>query len=142
MGLYPLRRGRQGLRLQDELARGLAHARAPEERAGGDQGRHRVDVLRQPEPLAHRRDSRDVKPDERIVLAAHVQEPGANDDASGCGTLLALAAALAQAIGPRASRRPGRTLTFLWIDEIRGSRQWLASIPSRARACNTCSRST
>ena len=28
------------------------------------------------------------KPEERIVLAAHIQEPGANDDASGCGTLL------------------------------------------------------
>ena len=35
-----------------------------------------------------------VKPDERIVMAAHIQEPGANDDGSGCGTLLALAAAL------------------------------------------------
>ena len=30
-------------------------------------------------------------PDQRVVLAAHVQEPGANDNASGCGTLLAAA---------------------------------------------------
>ena len=35
-----------------------------------------------------------VKPDERIVMVAHIQEPGANDDGSGCGTLLALALGL------------------------------------------------
>ena len=74
-----------------------------------------------------------VKPDERIVLAAHVQEPGANDDGSGCGTLLALAAALGQTAGGRGLQPPGRTLTFLWIDEIRGSRQWLTSNPERAK---------
>ena len=74
-----------------------------------------------------------IKPDERIVLAAHVQEPGANDDGSGCGTLLALAAALAQTANGRALPPPGRTLTFLWIDEIRGSRQWLTSDPERAK---------
>ena len=34
-------------------------------------------------------------PDERIVMIAHVQEPGANDDASGCATLYGLARALA-----------------------------------------------
>ena len=74
-----------------------------------------------------------VKPDERVVLAAHVQEPGANDDASGCGTLLAAAAALAQVYGPRALQGPGRTITFLWIDEIRGSKQWLGADPARAK---------
>ena len=74
-----------------------------------------------------------IKPEERIVLAAHVQEPGANDDGSGCGTLLALAAALAQTANGRALQPPGRTLTFLWIDEIRGSRQWLTADPERAK---------
>jgi aminopeptidase YwaD len=74
-----------------------------------------------------------VKPDERIVLAAHVQEPGANDDGSGCGTLLAVAAALGQTAAGRGLQPPGRTLTFLWIDEIRGSRQWLTSDPQRAK---------
>src|SRR6188472_3815838 len=39
-----------------------------------------------------------VKPAERIVMVAHIQEPGANDDGSGCGTLLALATALHRAI--------------------------------------------
>ena len=66
-------------------------------------------------------------------MAAHVQEPGANDDASGCGTLLALAAALAERANGRGLQPPGRTLTFLWIDEIRGSRQWLGADPDRAK---------
>jgi len=75
-----------------------------------------------------------VKPDERIVMAAHIQEPGANDDASGCGTLLALAAALGSVANVRGLEPPGRTLTFLWLDEIRGSRQWLGADPDRAKS--------
>lgn len=74
-----------------------------------------------------------AKPNERIVMAAHVQEPGANDDGSGCGTLLAVAAALSQAAAGRGLQPPGRTLTFLWIDEIRGSRQWLTADPERTK---------
>jgi Zn-dependent M28 family amino/carboxypeptidase len=72
-------------------------------------------------------------PDERIVMAAHVQEPGANDDASGCATLYGLARALQDAIARGALPRPDRTLTFLWVDEIRGSRQWLTSHPDQAK---------
>ena len=63
--------------------------------------------------------------DERIVLAAHVQEPGANDNASGCGTLLAAALAIQDAIRRGALPAPSRTITFLWVDEIRGSEQWI-----------------
>ena len=70
--------------------------------------------------------------DERVVLAAHVQEPGANDNASGSGTLLAVAAALHQAITSGSLARPRRTITFLWLDEIRGSEQWLKQNAARA----------
>ena len=73
------------------------------------------------------------RPSERIVLVAHVQEPGANNDASGCGTLYGLARALHEAIASGALPRPDRTLTFVWADEVRGSRQWLASRPDEAR---------
>jgi hypothetical protein len=73
------------------------------------------------------------RPSERIVIAAHVQEPGANDDASGCATLYGLARALAEAIRAGALPRPERTLTFLWVDEITGSRQWIASHAEAAR---------
>ncbi|HEU4937549.1 MAG TPA: M28 family peptidase [Vicinamibacterales bacterium] len=71
-------------------------------------------------------------PDERIVLVAHVQEPGANDDASGCATLYALARALLSAIAAGELPAPERTLTFMWVDEVRGSRQWLSHLSDAA----------
>jgi aminopeptidase YwaD len=74
-----------------------------------------------------------VKPDERIVMVAHIQEPGASDDASGCGTLLALVLGLKRAIDDKALPPPGRTLTFIWGDENRGSHAWLASHADQAR---------
>jgi Zn-dependent M28 family amino/carboxypeptidase len=74
-----------------------------------------------------------VRPDDRIVMVAHIQEPGANDDASGCGTLYALAIALHQAIASKALPPPGRTLTFIWGDENRGSRAWLTAHPDQAK---------
>jgi hypothetical protein len=74
-----------------------------------------------------------VKPGERIVMVAHIQEPGANDDGSGCGTLLALVVALQKAIAAKALPAPGRTLTFIWGDENRGSRAWLTAHPEQAK---------
>ena len=68
-----------------------------------------------------------TRPAERIVVVAHVQEPGANDNASGCATLLGLVLALQDAIRRGALPAPDRTLTFMWLDEITGSRQWLTS---------------
>lgn len=73
------------------------------------------------------------RPAERIVIAAHVQEPGANDNASGCATLYGLARALQDAIATGQLPPPERTITFLWLDEIRGSRQWLTSHPEEAK---------
>ena len=75
-----------------------------------------------------------VAPAERIVMVAHIQEPGANDDASGCGTLMALAIALHEAIAEKRLPPPGRTLTFIWGDENRASRAWLAADSERAKA--------
>jgi aminopeptidase YwaD len=72
-----------------------------------------------------------VRPAERIVLVAHVQEPGANDNASGCATLLELARALAGGIARGTIAAPARTITFLWGDEISESRQWLRADASR-----------
>ena len=75
-----------------------------------------------------------TKPHERVVIVAHVQEPGANDNASGCATLLALVLALDEAIQKGAIAPPERTMTFMWLDEIRGSRQWLTSRKDEAAA--------
>jgi len=74
-----------------------------------------------------------VKPEERIVLAAHIQEPGANDNSSGCATLLELARAISDAVRTGKLAKPGRTLTFLWLEEIRGSRQWVTDHPAEAK---------
>ena len=73
-------------------------------------------------------------PEQRIVLAAHVQEPGANDNASGCGTLLAAALAIQNNIQSGALPAPERTLTFMWVDEIRGSQQWIKDHPDQVKA--------
>ncbi len=73
------------------------------------------------------------RPAERIVMVAHVQEPGANDDASGCATLYGLARMLLEAVRTGALAQPDRTLTFMWVDEIRGSAQWIRSHPADAR---------
>jgi hypothetical protein len=66
-----------------------------------------------------------VKPDERFVYSAHVQEPGANDNASGVGLLAEIARASANVV--RSGRaNPARTLTFLWGDEIRSTARFLS----------------
>ena len=70
-------------------------------------------------------------PDDRVVLVAHVQEPGANDNASGSGTLLAAALAIQQAIADGKVARPARTLTLLWGDENRASDAWIGADPAR-----------
>ena len=69
--------------------------------------------------------------EQRVVMAAHVQEPGANDNASGCGSLLAAALGIHDAIRRGALPAPARTLTFLWLDEIRGSEQWVKADAAR-----------
>ena len=76
-----------------------------------------------------------VSQSEHIVMVAHIQEPGSNDDASGCGTLLELARSLQAAIAAKAIPPPGRTITFVWGDEMRASREWLQR--DRARQAGT-----
>jgi hypothetical protein len=73
-----------------------------------------------------------VRPDERVVMVAHIQEPGANDNGSGCGTLLETARAIQAAIAAKAIPPPARTLTFIWGDEITASREWLKADAARA----------
>jgi hypothetical protein len=70
---------------------------------------------------------------ERIVMAAHIQEPGANDNASGVATLAELAASLSAAIRQKKIAAPARTLTFLFLNENSGSRRWLQDHPDDAK---------
>ncbi len=64
------------------------------------------------------------RPAERFVYSAHVQEPGANDNASGVG-LLAEMARTAAVLVTRGTVNPARTLTFLWGDEIRSTDRFI-----------------
>lgn len=71
-----------------------------------------------------------LKPDERFVYSAHVQEPGANDNASGVGLLAEIARTAALLVkGGKAN--PARTLTFLWGDEIRSTQRFLSEDSTR-----------
>ncbi len=73
-----------------------------------------------------------AKPDERFVFSAHVQEPGANDNASGVGAL----AEIARVIGgfvKDGSVRPMRTITMIFGNEIAQTRNFLADDSVRTR---------
>ena len=72
-----------------------------------------------------------IAPNERIVIAAHVQEPGANDNASGTATNMELSRALVMGVLSKKIPQPARTLTFLWVNEISGSRRWLTEHPDQ-----------
>jgi hypothetical protein len=71
-------------------------------------------------------------PDERYVVSAHVQEPGANDNASGVGDLGEMARVLA-ALVKRGDIKPARTITMLFGLEITQTRNFLADDSVRTR---------
>ena len=64
-------------------------------------------------------------PNERMVIVAHVQEPGAGDNASGTATLTELARALVRNVASKRIPQPERTVTMMLVEEISGSRQWI-----------------
>ncbi|MES2328639.1 MAG: M28 family peptidase [Bacteroidota bacterium] len=72
------------------------------------------------------------KPDERFVYSAHVQEPGANDNATGVGTLAEMARVTAELIKQK-KFSPKRTITFLWGDEIVSTRRYIQDDSIRAK---------
>jgi aminopeptidase YwaD len=72
------------------------------------------------------------RPDERFVFSAHVQEPGANDNASGVGAQVEMARVAADLL--RAGRiAPRRTITMLWGLEIRSTQRYIEQDSARAR---------
>jgi hypothetical protein len=70
--------------------------------------------------------------DERFVLSAHVQEPGANDNASGVGALSEMARVLAELVQSR-KIDPKRSITMLFGNEISQTRNYLAADSVRTR---------
>ena len=61
--------------------------------------------------------------DEEIAFSCHLdhQRPGANDNASGCVTILELARTLQKLIVNGTLARPARTIRFIWPPEIEGT---------------------
>ena len=71
-------------------------------------------------------------PEERFVFSAHVQEPGANDNASGVGAAAEMAR-VAGVLLQRGRIDPQRTITFLWGDEIVATGRYLMQDSVRRR---------
>jgi aminopeptidase YwaD len=70
-------------------------------------------------------------PHERFALSAHVQEPGANDNASG----VAVQAEVARVLGVLARDGgfvPARSISMVWGDEITSTRRYVEEDPERA----------
>ena len=61
--------------------------------------------------------------DQEIAFSCHLdhQRPGANDNASGCVTILEVARTLRKLIGDGTLVRPARTIRFIWPPEIEGT---------------------
>jgi hypothetical protein len=73
-----------------------------------------------------------VEPEERFVFSAHVQESGANDNATGVAALAEIARVLGEGF-QRGTFQPDRTVTMLWGDEISSTRRFLQDDTARAR---------
>src|SRR6266581_463855 len=67
--------------------------------------------------------------DEEIAFSCHLdhQRPGANDNASGCVTILEVARTLQKLIAEGRLTRPARTIRFIWPPEIEGTMALLNS---------------
>ena len=73
--------------------------------------------------------------DEEIAFSCHLdhQQPGANDNASGCVTILEAGRTLQALIGGGKLARPARTLRFIWPPEVEGTTTLLNAKPEFAR---------
>nr|WP_091693436.1 M28 family peptidase [Algoriphagus locisalis] len=74
-------------------------------------------------------------PLESLVFSAHIQEPGANDNATGVGTQLEMAKITAELIKDKKLDLK-RTLTFLWGDEIISTRRYIQEKDKRKAKIN------
>lgn len=74
-------------------------------------------------------------PDEEIVFSCHLDHPrpGANDNASGCATILEVARTLSTLLKDQRIPRPKRTIRFVWPPEIEGTLALLNGRPELAK---------
>lgn len=73
--------------------------------------------------------------EQEIAFSCHLdhQRPGANDNASGCVTILESARTLAALIRAGTLPRPARTIRFIWPPEVEGTVTLLNARPEFAR---------
>jgi aminopeptidase YwaD len=73
--------------------------------------------------------------EEEIAFSCHLdhQRPGANDNASGCVTILEVARTLQKLINAGRLTRPARTIRFIWPPEIEGTMALLNAKPEFAK---------
>src|SRR5438128_2415904 len=73
--------------------------------------------------------------EEEIAFSCHLdhQRPGANDNASGCVTILEVARTLQKLINEGTLARPARTIRFIWPPEIEGTLALLNAKPELAK---------
>ena len=73
--------------------------------------------------------------EEEIAFSCHLdhQRPGANDNASGCVTILEVGRTLQKLIAEGKLARPARTIRFIWPPEIEGTLALLNGNPEFAR---------
>jgi hypothetical protein len=72
---------------------------------------------------------------EEIVFSCHLDHPmpGANDNASGCASILEVGVTLAKLIRENRIPRPARTIRFVWPPEIEGTVTILNAKPEWAK---------
>src|SRR5277367_4114490 len=71
-----------------------------------------------------------------VVYSCHLdhQRPGANDNGSGCVTILESARMLNSLIGSGKLSQPARTLRFIWGPEVEGTMAFLSAHPEIRRS--------
>jgi hypothetical protein len=73
--------------------------------------------------------------DQEIVFSCHLDHPnpGANDNASGCATILEVGVTLSRLIRDGKIPRPDRTIRFVWPPEVEGTMAILNAKPEWAK---------
>lgn len=112
--------------LQQRLARGQAVRMHAVVRAGQQAGAYQIPMATIP--------GTDLR-DEEIVFSCHLDHPrpGANDNASGCVTILEIARATSKLIAEKRLAPPRRTIRFVFPPEIEGTLALLNGRPELAK---------
>jgi hypothetical protein len=72
--------------------------------------------------------------DQQVVLTAHVQEPtAANDDGSGCASMLEIGRTLVRLMREGKIARPRRDIRFWWVNEFSSEEQYFRENPQEPR---------